>query len=85
MFKRNKIVTTHQIRKEEKYLQNNNKLRGLIYEKYKSINAFARAIDKNASSVNLKILGKRPLQYTDIKLYSKALGIKKEEIGDIFF
>ena len=62
-----------------------NKLRGKIYEKYKSLNAFARAIDKNTSSVNLKVLGKRPLSQNDIEIYSKALDIKKEEIGEIFF
>lgn len=63
----------------------NAKLKGRIIEKYDSVTNFANAIKRNRSSISLILNGKAKMKREDIALFSSALDIKNEEIGDYFF
>lgn len=61
------------------------KLRGKIVEKYGTAKSFAQALGLSATSLSLKLTGKRGFTVSDINKISSLLNISINEIGDYFF
>lgn len=61
------------------------KLRGRIVEKYGTVAAFARSIDRSMNSVSKKLNGRGAFTQQDIKLWADSLGFGPDEYGDYFF
>ena len=64
---------------------NNDRLRGRIYEKYRSIANFASEIGMTKTRVTQKLNNKTKMTREDIAIYIDKLEIKQEEIYDYFF
>lgn len=64
---------------------NNNKLRGKIYEKYKSMSAFSDDVGISRYTIRQKLMNKTDFTRGDIVLFCEKLEIKPEEIVDYFF
>ena len=64
---------------------NSSKLRGRIYEMYKTQTAFANAIGMLPQSVSMRLTGDTEFSREDIFTWCKALDIPTSEIGDYFF
>ena len=62
-----------------------NKLRGRIYEKYKSQESFAKALGVSKNTVSLKMTGNIGFSQKDIIDWSKKLDISEEEYSEYFF
>lgn len=63
----------------------NGKLRGRVYEKYKSISNFAKKLNKNRSTVSAMLNGKIKIKREDIVDFCNLLDISEEEIVNYFF
>lgn len=61
------------------------KLRGRIVEKYGTIEAFAKAINRSVVSVSRKLNGKTAFNQADMDLWSEALDFTPIDYGDYFF
>ena len=61
------------------------KLRGLIITKYGTVTAFAKEVGKDPSQMSKLLTGNAEWTRKFMSKVITALGIPKEEIGDIFF
>ena len=64
---------------------NLSKIRGLIVEKYGTIQNFAKSIGTNQSQMSKYINGKSEWSYPFLSKVIEALEIPSEQIGEIFF
>lgn len=64
---------------------NNNKLRGLIKERYGSEYIFAKKLEMSLSTLSSKLNNKSEFNRSEILKMKELLEIKKEEIYNIFF
>ena len=61
------------------------KLRGRIYEKFKTQSAFAEATGMNRTTLSHKLVGNVDWTRSDIELLAQALDLTAEEIVEYFF
>lgn len=61
------------------------KLRGRIIEKYGTVAAFAKHIDRSMNSVSKKLNGRAVFTQRDINLWAESLDFGPDEYGDYFF
>ena len=64
---------------------NERKLRGLICEKYVTLEAFATAVGMANTTLSAKLNGKSEWKRSEIELACRLLGIRAEEIPAYFF
>ena len=62
-----------------------NKIRGMIVEKYGTIQSFAKAVGTTQSQMSKYINGKSEWSYTFLSRVIDALGVPPDKIGEIFF
>lgn len=60
------------------------KLRGKIYEKYKSLKPFAEALGTNTATISRKLRGLHQWNYKEVSQICKLLDIPMEE-ADLYF
>lgn len=63
----------------------NNKLKGRIIEKYGSIGKFADTVGASKPTVSNKLSGRSAFTRQNIILWSQALQISRDELGEYFF
>lgn len=61
------------------------KLREVIKQKYKTLDAFADALGISRSTMSSKLNGKLGWKSTEIETICKLLDIPMESVGDYFF
>lgn len=61
------------------------KLRGRIVEKYGTVAAFAKSIDRSMNSVSKKLNGRGGFNQQDMVAWAEALDIEVADYGDYFF
>lgn len=64
---------------------NYQKLKGKITEKYKTQKTFAKMLKINPSTLSQKLSNGIIISTSEVIVYSKKLGIPKDEIVDFFF
>ncbi len=64
---------------------NYNKLKGKIKEKYQNQKTFAKMLKINPSTLSQKLSNSIIISTSEVIIYSKKLGIPKDEIVDFFF
>ena len=60
-------------------------LRRKILSKYNSLGDWCNEIGANRSALSAIVTGKSNLAYPDVVMYCEKLGIKRSEIGDLFY
>ena len=71
--------------KKKAILFNNDRLVGKVYEKYRSITSFAKAVETDRTTVSLTLNNKRKMTREEVIKYCETLGISKDEIIYYFF
>ena len=60
-------------------------LRRKILSKYNTLGEWCKEIGANQSALSAIVTGKSNLAYKDVVMYCEKLGIKRAEIGDLFY